>query len=141
MKIKTVQNSQRSNSQPRHAVMTPPCKTSHTFLMTSMQPGCQYKIRKKNTRRILQVRTVQLVEEEDEEFYETGKVRAPSISGEVSTTQSECQNDNPKKTEKSSDDQREQQSSAGLKKLQICVPPFIAHSPSTPTIQCLHENI
>ncbi len=44
----------------------------------------------------------------EEEFYETGKARIKtSISGEVSTTQSKGQNDNPKKTKKSWNDQRE----------------------------------
>ncbi len=37
----------RSNSLSRHAVKIPPCKTSHTFLMNSLKPGCQHKTRKK----------------------------------------------------------------------------------------------
>ncbi len=71
MKIKTVQNSQRSNSHPRHAVMIPPCKTSHTFFMTSMKAACQYKIRKyeqSNTSK-------KKMRVSEEELYETGKVR------------------------------------------------------------------
>ncbi len=37
----------RSYFLSRHAVMIPPCKASHTFLMSSLKPGCQHKTRKK----------------------------------------------------------------------------------------------
>ncbi len=72
-----------SNSLSRLAVMIPPCKTSHTFLMNSLKPGCQYKTRKKfpeyfkyeqskTSKKKKKKKKMRMLKEE---FYETGRVR------------------------------------------------------------------
>ncbi len=72
-------NFPHSNSLSRHAVMIPPCKTSHTFLMNSLKPGCQYKTRKKFPEyyNYEQSKTSKQkkIGMSKEEFYETGRVR------------------------------------------------------------------
>ncbi len=68
----------RSNFLSRHAVMIPPCKTSHRFLMSSLKPGCQHKTWKKFPEyfKFEQSKvSKKKMRMSKEEFYETGKVR------------------------------------------------------------------
>ncbi len=69
--------SPRSNSLSRHAVMAPPCKTSHTFLMSSLKPSCQHKTRKKFPEyfKYEQPRTSKKKRIPNEGFCEMGRVR------------------------------------------------------------------
>ncbi len=58
--------------------MTPPCKTSHTFLMSSLKPDCQHKTRKKfpGYFKFEQSKaSKKKMRMSKEESYETGKVR------------------------------------------------------------------
>ncbi len=62
--------------------MTPPCKTSHTFLMNSLKPDCQYKTRKKfpeyykfEQSKRSKKKKKKMMRVSKEEFYETGKLR------------------------------------------------------------------
>ncbi len=58
--------------------MIPPCKTSHTFLVSSLKPGCQHKTKKKFPEyfKYEQSKTSKKkMRMTKKEFYETGKLR------------------------------------------------------------------
>ncbi len=67
----------RSNSLSRPVVMVPPCKTPHTFLMSTLKPGCQHKTKMKCPEYFKRERSKasKKMRMSKEEFYELVRVR------------------------------------------------------------------
>ncbi len=116
--------------------MTPPCKTSHTFLMNSQKPGCQHKTRKKFPEYLKfeqsKASKKKKMRVSKEEFYETGKVRIkrrvnpekyPRLSQKARPTIRRRQK-NPGTIKENSRAAQEE------KNCKYVFPPFIAHSPN-----------
>ncbi len=123
----------RSNSLSRHAVMVPPCNTSHTFFMSSLKPGCQHKTKKKCLEYFKRERSkTSKMRASNDEFYEMGRVRIkrrlypekyprPSQKGRSTTRR---RHKNPETLE---ENHRAAQEEGNYKFL---IPPFIIHSPN-----------
>ncbi len=124
----------RSNSLSRHAVMAPPCKTSHTFFMSSLKPDYQHKTKKKCPEYFKRERSkTSKMRMSKEEFYGMSRVQIewrlypekyPRSSQKVRSTTRRRQK-NPETLE---ENRRAAQEEGNYKYM---IPPFIAHSPNT----------
>ncbi len=120
-------------SLSRHAVMVPPCKTSHTFFMSSLKPGCQHKTKKKCPEYFKRERSkTSKMRMSKEKFYEMGRLRIkcrlypekyPRSGQKVRSTTRRRQK-NPETLE---ENHRAAQEEGNYKYM---IPPSIIHSPN-----------